>query len=303
MNLISVSQLSRSEIEEIFELATNFFDEETRAFKQDPILSDKRVLNLFFEPSTRTKLSFEVAARNLGMNIFNLDELSSSIQKGETLEDTIEVALSMGIDSCIIRHKESVIHDLVAQFPSMVFINAGEGAVSHPSQTLLDLYTVKQNFDDLSGLSYLIVGDLDHSRVLASLLEGLSIVGAKEITLCSPQELAQKYCEHKSISYQEDLISSLDGVDVIMALRIQHERLDQVLSISAEAYTSRYQLSHQKLVNGVGHENFILIHPGPVNYGIELHPDVRDRPYCKIREQVANGVGIRMAILTKTLLS
>ena len=176
MNFLNINQLKAAELEELFQLADNFHIPGSNTFKQDPILADKKVLNLFFEPSTRTKLSFEVAAHNLGMSVLNLDELSSSMQKGESVEDTIEVACNLGIDACIIRHKESVIHDLAIQFPRMVFINAGEGAISHPSQSLLDLFTIRQSFDQLSKLNYLIVGDLDHSRVLASFLEVLNIL-------------------------------------------------------------------------------------------------------------------------------
>ena len=301
MNFLNINQLKAAELEELFQLADNFYIPGSNTFKQDPILADKKVLNLFFEPSTRTKLSFEVAAHNLGMSVLNLDELSSSMQKGESVEDTIEVACNLGIDACIIRHKESVIHDLAIQFPRMAFINAGEGAISHPSQSLLDLFTIRQSFDQLSKLNYLIVGDLDHSRVLASFLEALNILDAKNIKLCSPPELGKNYSSGPN--FDEDLNSALDGKDVIMALRIQHERLESTLNISAKDYVDKFQLNHQKLLDAVGHDGFILLHPGPVNYGIELNADVKDHDYCKINQQVMNGVGIRMAILTKALLS
>lgn len=301
MNLLNITQLKAPELEELFQLADNFYNSETGIFNQDPILADKKLLNLFFEPSTRTKLSFTVAAHNLGMSVLDLDEKSSSMQKGESLEDTIEVASNTGIDACIIRHKESIIHDLADQFPDMVFINAGDGSVSHPSQGLIDLYTIRQSFDQLSNLNYLIVGDLDHSRVLVSFLEGLNILGAQNITLCSPLELGNNFSS--ASNFEEDLISALDGKDVIMALRIQHERLASTLNISAKDYVTKFQLSHQKLMDAVGHDRFILLHPGPVNYGIELNHDVRDQEYCKINRQQINGVGIRMAILTKALLS
>ena len=301
MNLLNLSYFKAADFEEIFQLADNFFIAESNSYKQDPILADKKLLNLFFEPSTRTKLSFEVAASNLGMTIFNLDEISSSLTKGESLEDTIEVASNIGIDACVIRHKDSVIHDLADRFPDMVFINAGESSVAHPSQALLDLFTIRQSFDDLSKLSYLVVGDLDHSRVLASFLEGLSIVGAEKISLCSPAELGKRYSDHPN--FEEDLNSALVGKDVVMALRIQHERLDSALSISGEEYISKFQLNHRRLLDAIGGDQFILMHPGPVNYGIELHSDVRNQAYCKINNQVRNGVGIRMAILTKALLS
>ena len=301
MNFLDINRLKAAELEELFQLADNFYIPDSNAFKQDPILADKKVLNLFFEPSTRTKLSFEVAAHNLGMSVLNLDELSSSMQKGETLEDTIEVARNLGIDACILRHKKSVIHDLANQFPEIVFINAGDGSVSHPSQGLIDLYTIRQFFDNFIDLKYLIVGDLDHSRVLASFLEGLDILGADNITLSSPPELGKNYLSGPN--FEEDLNSALDGKDVIMALRIQHERLETSLNISAKDYVDKFQLNHQKLLDAVGHDSFILLHPGPVNYGIELNSDVKDQDYCKINQQVMNGVGIRMAILTKALLS
>ena len=301
MNLLNLSHFKTADFDDLFKLADNFYLAESDSFKQDQILADKKLLNLFFEPSTRTKLSFEVAASNLGMTVFSLDAISSSLTKGESLEDTIEVALNIGIDACVIRHKDSVVHDLADRFPDMVFINAGEGSIAHPSQTLLDLFTIRQSFDDLSKLSYLVVGDLDHSRVLASFLEGLRIVGANKITLCSPAELGKKYADFPN--FEEDLNSALDGKDVVMALRIQHERLDRALSISGEEYISKFQINHQRLLDAIGSDRFILMHPGPVNYGIELHADVRNQPYCKINTQVRNGVGIRMAILTKALLT
>ena len=301
MNFLNINQLKAVELEELFQLADNFYIPVSNTFKQDPILADKKVLNLFFEPSTRTKLSFEVAAHNLGMSVLNFDELSSSMQKGESLEDTIEVAHNLGIDACILRHKQSVTHDLANQFPEIVFINAGDGSLSHPSQGLIDLYTIRQFFDKLIDLNYLIVGDLDHSRVLASFLEGLDILGANNITLSSPPELGKNYLSGPN--FEEDLNSALDGKDVIMALRIQHERLESTLNISAKDYVDKFQLNHQKLSDAVGHDRFILLHPGPVNFGIELNADVKDQDYCKINQQVFNGVGIRMAILTKALLS
>lgn len=301
MNFLNINQLKAADLEEIFQLADNFYIPDSNTVKQDSILADKKLLNLFFEPSTRTRLSFEVAAYNLGMSVLNLDELSSSMQKGESLEDTIEVACNLGIDACIIRHKESVIHDLAINFPEMVFINAGDSSASHPSQGLIDLFTIRQTFNKFSNLNYLIVGDLDHSRVLVSFLEGLDILDSKNITLCSPPELGKNYSAGPN--FDEDLNSALDGKDVIMALRIQHERLESTLNISAKDYVDKFQLNHQKLVDAVGHNRFILLHPGPVNYGIELNADVKDKDYCKINQQVMNGVGIRMAILTKALLS
>ena len=163
------------------------------------------------------------------------------------------------------------------------------------------MYTIRQFFDKLIDLNYLIVGDLDHSRVLASFLEGLDILGADNITLSSPPELGKNYLSGPN--FEEDLNRALDGKDVIMALRIQHERLETSLNISAKDYVDKFQLNHQKLLDAVGHDRFILLHPGPVNYGIELNADVKDQDYCKINQQVMNGVGIRMAILTKALLS
>jgi aspartate carbamoyltransferase catalytic subunit len=296
-NLLNLSHLKEQDILELIELANNFKSEDLIEYRHENLFPDKKVASIFCEPSTRTKLSFEMAACNLGAKFIDFNIENSSIQKGETLEDTIEAMLLMGIDLCILRHSDSIIHDLAKAFPEMQFINAGEGSIAHPSQALLDLMTIQESKDTFKDLQITIVGDLDHSRVVSSFLEAIQIVGYKSITFCGHPDLCKTFLENPVGNFEPELNIALQDADVVIALRIQNERLTEKLSISASDYVERYQINVDSLQ--VASPDMILLHPGPVNFGIELNKDVSALENCKVKNQIFNGVGMRMAILTK----
>ena len=296
-NLLNLAHLEEQDILELIELANNFKSEDLIEYRHENLFPDKKVASIFCEPSTRTKLSFEIAACNLGAKFIDFNIENSSIQKGETLEDTIEAMMLMGIDLCILRHSDSTIHDLAKAFPEMQFINAGEGSTAHPSQALLDLMTIQESKDTFKDLKITIVGDLDHSRVVSSFLEAIQIVGYKSITFCGHPDLCKTFLENPVGNFEPELNIALQDADVVIALRIQNERLTEKLSISASDYVERYQINVDSLQ--VASPDMILLHPGPVNFGIELNKDVSALENCKIKNQIFNGVGMRMAILTK----
>ena len=296
-NLLNLAHLKEQDILELMKLANNFKSEDLIEYRHENLFPDKKVASIFCEPSTRTKLSFEIAACNLGAKFIDFNIENSSIQKGETLEDTIEAMILMGIDLCILRHPDSTIHDLAKAFPEMQFINAGEGSTAHPSQALLDLMTIQESKDTFKDLKITIVGDLDHSRVVSSFLEAIQIVGYKSITFCGHPDLCKTFLENPVGNFEPELNIALQDADVVIALRIQNERLTEKLSISASDYVERYQINVDSLQ--VASPDMILLHPGPVNFGIELNKDVSALENCKIKNQIFNGVGMRMAILTK----
>ena len=296
-NLLNLTGLKEQDILELIELANNFKSEDLIEYRHENLFPDKKVASIFSEPSTRTKLSFEIAACNLGAKFIDFNIENSSIQKGETLEDTIEAMMFMGVDLCILRHSESVIHDLAKQFSSMQFINAGEGSLAHPTQALIDLMTIQEFHEEFKDLKITIVGDLDHSRVVSSFLEAIKIVGYKSISFCGHPDLCKNYLENPIGNFEPELETALQDADVVMALRIQNERLSEKLTISASDYVDRYQITSKSLQ--AASPEMILFHPGPVNYGIELHREVVELQNCKVKNQIFNGVGMRMAILTK----
>ena len=296
-NLLNLADLSEQDIQELIELANNFKSEDLLEYRHENLFPDKKVASIFCEPSTRTKLSFEIASCNLGAKFIDFNVENSSIQKGETLEDTVEAMLLMGVDLCILRHSDSTIHDLAKNFPSMQFINAGEGSIAHPSQALIDLMTIYEAKEKFKNLKITIVGDLDHSRVVSSFLEAIQIVGFKSITFCGHPDLCKSYLESSIGNFEPELSIALQDSDVVMALRIQNERLTEKLSISASDYVERYQINADALQ--VASPEVILLHPGPINFGIELDKEVSELENCKIKNQVFNGVGMRMAVLTK----
>jgi len=296
-NLLNLADLSEQDIQELIELANNFKSEDLLEYRHENLFPDKKVASIFCEPSTRTKLSFEIASCNLGAKFIDFNVENSSIQKGETLEDTVEAMLLMGVDLCILRHSDSIIYDLAKNFPSMQFINAGEGSIAHPSQALIDLMTIYETKEKFKNLKITIVGDLDHSRVVSSFLEAIQIVGFKSITFCGHPDLCKSYLESSIGNFEPELSIALQDSDVVMALRIQNERLTEKLSISASDYVERYQINADALQ--VASPEVILLHPGPINFGIELDKEVSELENCKIKNQVFNGVGMRMAVLTK----
>ncbi len=296
-NLLNLADFTEKDILELIDLANNFQTDDPTGYRHENIFPDKKVASIFCEPSTRTKLSFEIATHNLGAKYLDFNLANSSIQKGETLEDTLEAMMLMGIDLCILRHSDSSIHALAKKFSSLQFINAGEGSVGHPSQALLDLMTIREFKKSFEDLKITIVGDLDHSRVVSSFLEAIQIVGFKTITFCGHPDLCKNYLENSLGNFEPDLETAMEDADVVMALRIQNERLTEKLTISASDYVERYQINVDSLQ--VASPETILLHPGPVNFGIELDQEAAKLDNCKIKNQIFNGVGMRMAVLTK----
>ncbi len=296
-NLINFSDLTKKDIYDLIELANNFKSEDSLDYRNENLFPDKKIASIFCEPSTRTKLSFEIAAHNLGAKFIDFDLSNSSMNKGETLQDTLEAMEMMGVNLCILRHTESVIHDLVKDFSNMQFVNAGEGSISHPTQTLIDLMTIHESKENFDKLNITIVGDLDHSRVVSSFIEAIEIVGYNSITFCGHPDLCKNFIDSSIGNFESELETALQDADVVMALRIQNERLSEQLSIGAQDYIDRYQVNIDSLQ--VADPDMILLHPGPVNFGIELCKEASKLENCKIRNQIFNGVGMRMAVLTK----
>ena len=296
-NLLSINDLSKKEILELIEFANNFFNDEG-SFRRESLFPDKTIANVFCEPSTRTKSSFAIAAKNLGCSVIDFNIENSSVQKGESIYETIDALNLMGVDLCVLRHPESIIRELAETLPEMVFVNAGEGSISHPTQALLDLKTIIDHKDKLDDLNIVIIGDLDHSRVTSSFVEGISNFDIGSLTFCGHPEMCKKYQNPKIGKYECHLESALENADVVMALRIQYERFEKELNLDLETYKSEYQLSSEKLENAKG--DAIIMHPGPVNY-IEITEAVYDSENSVIRQQIANGVAIRMAVLSRFL--
>ena len=296
-NLLSINDLSKKDILDLIEFANNFIDDEGN-FRKENLFPDKIVANVFCEPSTRTKSSFAIAAKNLGCSVIDFNIESSSIQKGESIFETVDALNLMGVDLCVLRHPDSVIRELTECLPKMVFVNAGEGSISHPTQALLDIKTIMDHKETLEGLNIVIVGDLDHSRVTSSFIEGVSNFELGSMTFCGHPEMCTKYQNPKIGKYEPNLVKALENADVVMTLRIQYERFEKELNLDLETYKSEYQLSTEKLESAKG--DAIVMHPGPVNY-VEITEAVYDSENSVIRQQVANGVAIRMAVLSRFL--
>ena len=257
------------------------------------------VANLFYEPSTRTRGSFQIAAKKLGADILNFDEKMSSSEKGETILDTIYTLESMGINYFVIRHSEAGIHAMVAKEvrENSHVINAGEADISHPTQGLLDLLTIKQHKKNFDQLKVVIIGDIKHSRVARSLAEGLKIMSVKELTLISPESFKPNLEDYVDANYTSNLDEGLIDADVVMALRIQQERIkNSSEEFVGENYFNNYGLTNQRLASC--NDDVIIMHPGPMNRGIEISDNVADGKHSVIREQVTNGISVRMALLS-----
>ena len=257
------------------------------------------VANLFYEPSTRTRGSFQIAAKKLGADILNFDEKMSSSEKGETVLDTIYTLESMGINYFVIRHSEAGMHAMVAKHvkENSHVINAGEADISHPTQGLLDLLTIKQHKKNFDQLKVVIIGDIKHSRVARSLAEGLKIMSVKELTLISPESFKPNLEDYVDANYTSNLDEGLIDADVVMALRIQQERIkNSSEEFVGENYFNNYGLTNQRLASC--NDDVIIMHPGPMNRGIEISDNVADGKHSVIREQVTNGISVRMALLS-----
>lgn len=292
-DLISINQLSVEEIKEIMDLARSM-REQVRSMKQTEALRGKTVVNLFYENSTRTRSSFELAAKYQGANVLNISASSSSVQKGEGLIDTAQTINAYYPDVIVMRHPNSGAHELLAKHVNAHVINAGDGMHEHPTQALLDFMTICDYKKELNGLKVVICGDLSHSRVVRSNLLLLNKFDC-DVTVCGPATLVPGGIAKMGATVELDFDKAIQDADVIMMLRIQLERQKAGLFPSKEEYTHFYCLNKERLAQAK--PDCIVLHPGPINRGIEIDGVVADGPQSKILEQVTNGLCVRMALL------
>jgi aspartate carbamoyltransferase catalytic subunit len=293
-DILDIASLSVAEIELILDTATQMREISSRPIKKVPTLRGRTVVHFFYEPSTRTKTSFDVAAKRLSADSLSLSKSTSSIVKGETLIDTAKNLDAMAPDAIVIRHSSAGAPHLIARHVRCGVINAGDGRHAHPTQALLDMLTVCQYKGRLDGLRIAIIGDIAHSRVARSNCEGFVKMGA-EVVLCGPPTMIPKGIESYGVSVTGDVDEAIADADVIMLLRIQKERQQAGLFPSEREYARVYGINRRRLERARG--DVLIMHPGPVNRGVELAPDVADGPFSVILEQVANGVAVRMALL------
>ena len=293
-HLLGIQQLSTSDIKTILTTADSFLEISSREVKKVPILRGKTVINLFFEPSTRTRSSFELAAKRLSADITNFNKQTSSAVKGETLKDTVLNLEAMKIDSIIVRHSTAGAPYYISTFCQSHIINAGDGSHEHPTQALLDAFTIRQEKKEIKGLKIVIVGDILHSRVARSNIFLLKKLGAK-IVLVGPPPLLPEEFKKFGTDIDFSLDRAIEGADVIMMLRIQLERQQKNLIPSLREYRNLFSLTPRRFRRAK--RNAIIMHPGPINRGIEISADLADSVKSVILKQVENGVAIRMAVL------
>lgn len=293
-DLLGLRDLSREEIQLVLDTAVPMKDVIARDIKKVPTLRGKAMVTVFYEPSTRTRTSFEIAGKYLSADTVNLAVSSSSVQKGESLRDTIKTIEVMGFDLMVIRHAMSGTPHYVARNTNMRVINAGDGANEHPTQALLDMYSILEKKGTLEGLKVAIVGDILHSRVARSNIYGLSKFGC-EIRVVGPSTLIPPGIDNLGVKTYYSLEEAIKGVDVINVLRIQKERQASGLFPSLDEYANLYMLGSEKLK--IAGDEVLVLHPGPINRGVEISGELADSSQAYINEQVTNGVAVRMALL------
>ncbi len=293
-HLLGIKGLNEKDVHLIFETAEHFKDIINRPIKKVPSLRDTTIANIFFENSTRTKLSFELAEKRLSADIINFAASSSSVSKGETLIDTVNNILAMKVDMVVMRHPYAGAARFLSKHIKAQIINAGDGAHEHPTQALLDAFSIREKLGDVQGKKVVIVGDILHSRVALSNILCLKLLGA-EVKVCGPSTLIPKYIESMGVKVEYDLRKALEWCDVANMLRIQLERQDIKYFPSLREYSMLYGLD-KKLLDSLS-KQIVVMHPGPINRGVEITSDVADAKQSIILDQVENGVAIRMAII------
>jgi len=294
-DILGMKDLSVDEINLILETAESFLEISTREIKKVPTLRGKSVINLFYEASTRTRTSFEIAGKRLSADTINISASTSSVVKGETLIDTARNLEAMNPDVIVIRHSAAGAPHMLARLLRQSIINAGDGAHEHPTQALLDMMTIKEKKGRIAGLKVAIVGDIMHSRVARSNIYGLSKMGAK-IVLAGPATMLPRNIEQMGVAVHTKLEDAIVDADVVMMLRIQLERQNQSIFPSLREYAQHYCLNRTNIQ--LAKKDVIVMHPGPMNRGVEISPDIADDPSCSvILDQVNNGVAVRMALL------
>lgn len=293
-DLLSMEQLSVEEIRLVLDTAESLKEISLREIKKVPTLRGKSVIHFFYEPSTRTRTSFEMAAKRLSADTLSLSASGSSIVKGETLIDTARNLQAMNPDLIVMRHSATGAPHLLAREVSACVINAGDGINEHPTQALLDLYTIRERKGRIEGLDVAIIGDIAHSRVARSDIIGMRKLGAR-VTICGPPTMIPYDAETLGVKVVHDPVQAIRDKDVIMMLRIQLERQSRVLFPGVREYATFFGLNQARMRHAK--KDVIIMHPGPMNRGVEIASDVADGPYSVILEQVANGVAVRMALL------
>ncbi len=293
-DLLGLEYLTPEEIELILYTAEGFKEVTTRQIKKVPALRGKTVVNLFYEPSTRTRTSFELAAKRLSADVINIATESSSVTKGETLIDTGRNIEALKIDLIVVRHNCSGAPNILARTVNVSVVNAGDGWHEHPTQALLDMFTLKSKLGRIEGLNVSIIGDIAHSRVARSNIWGLTKLGAK-VTVCAPPLLIPEGIEKMGVKVTSSIEEALLGADAINVLRMQFERDSAVVFPSKIEYFKKYGITTERLKNCK--KDIVVMHPGPINRGIEMSSEVADGPNSVILDQVTNGIAIRMAVL------
>lgn len=293
-HLLGIKYLNENDIQLIFETADHFKEVINRPIKKVPSLRDVTIANIFFENSTRTKLSFELAQKRLSADVISFSSAQSSVKKGETLIDTVNNILSMKVDMVVMRHSSPGAAHFLSQNVNASIVNAGDGAHEHPTQALLDSFTIREKLGDVAGKKIVIVGDILHSRVALSNIFALQMQGA-EVRVCGPKTLIPKYIDSLGVKVESNLRKALEWCDVANMLRIQNERLDVSYFPNTREYTQQFGLTNE-LLESLNKE-IVIMHPGPINRGVEITTDVADGKHSVILDQVENGVAIRMAVI------
>jgi len=293
-HLLGIKYLNQNDLDLIFKTADNFKEVINRPIKKVPSLRDITIANLFFENSTRTKLSFELAEKRLSADVLNFSSSQSSVKKGESLIDTVNNILSMKVDMVVIRHPNPGAPHLLSNKVNATIINAGDGAHEHPTQALLDSYSMRKEIGDLKNRNILLVGDILHSRVALSNIFALQLQGAN-IKVCGPNTLIPKYLKDFGVKVESNFDKALDWCDVANMLRLQNERMNESFFPSVREYKRLYGLTAERL-DKLG-KDIVIMHPGPINRGVEITSEVADSNNSIILDQVENGVAIRMAVI------
>lgn len=293
-SLLGLKDLSREEIEYILETAKSFKEVSTRAVKKVPTLRGKTIVNFFFEPSTRTRASFELAEKRLSADTLSFSGSASSLLKGETIKDMARNIEALQVDLIVMRHSSSGAPHLLTQYVKPGIVNAGDGINEHPTQALLDMFTIMEKKKKIEGLKVVFIGDIRHSRVARSNIWGLTKLGAK-VTVCGPNTLLPTEVEKMGVKAINSIEEAVEDADAITVLRIQLERQDESFFPSLREYTKTFQLNESNIKEAK--KDVIIMHPGPMNRGIELADEIADGPYSVIMDQVTNGLAVRMAVL------
>jgi aspartate carbamoyltransferase catalytic subunit len=300
-HFLSIEGLSRAILTDILDTAESFAGVTTQTVKKVPLLRGKTIVNLFFETSTRTRTTFELAAKRLSADVLNLNVAASATAKGETLLDTLRNLEAMHVDMFIVRHPDSGAAHFIAEHvaPHISVINAGDGRHAHPTQAMLDMFTIRRHKGEFRDLKVAIVGDILHSRVARSQIHALNILGAAEVRVVGPRTLLPSHARDLGVQVYHDLATGLNDVDVVIMLRLQKERMRGALLPSEHEYYQLYGLTEDKL--STAREDAIVMHPGPINRGVEMASEVADGPRSVILEQVSFGIAVRMAVMSMAM--